>query len=84
MLYAWIDENGTLCTTFELTSVPEKYRSNVVVFEDLNIHDCDKLYVDENGEIKVKNDNQIIEERKNDLINFLKYTVYNILSQTDW
>lgn len=37
-----------------------------------------------NNEIKVEADNQILEERKKDLINLLKYTVYNVLSQTDW
>ncbi|MEM4620949.1 MAG: hypothetical protein QW607_12155 [Desulfurococcaceae archaeon] len=84
MLYAWIDENGTLCTTFELASVPEKYRSNVVVFEDFNIHDWDKLYIDENGEIKVKSEEQILVEKKRMLLESLKQKVFSMLSQTDW
>lgn len=83
MLYVWIDDNGILCTTFELASVPEKYKNNVVVFENLTIHDVDKLYV-ENGEIKVKTIEEILEKRKQDLLNLLRITVYNVLSQTDW
>lgn len=84
MLYAWIDENGTLCTTFELASVPEKYRSSVKIFENLSIHDWDKLYVDENGEIKIKSEEQILAERKQRLLQELKQVIYSVLLQTDW
>ncbi|MEM1672468.1 MAG: hypothetical protein QXT86_10515 [Archaeoglobaceae archaeon] len=84
MLYAWINENGILCSTFDLEFVPEKYRNNVVVFENLSIHDFDKLYIDENGEIKVKSEEQILSERKQRLMESLKQKVFSMLSQTDW
>ncbi len=83
MLYAWIDDNGMLCTTFELQSVPEQFRDNVTVFENLNIQDHDKLYV-ENGQIKEKNESMIIQEMKEKLSMELKQKVYSLLQPTDW
>jgi len=52
MLYAWINENGILCTTYDLAYVPEGVR--YVEFPDLDILDADKLKI-ENGQIIKKN-----------------------------
>lgn len=84
MLYAWINENKILCTTFDLNFVPEKYKNKVVVFEDLDVHDYDKLYVDENGQIKKKTNEMLIAEMKEKLLNELKNKIYTLLQSTDW
>ncbi|MEM4134319.1 MAG: hypothetical protein QXV73_03905 [Candidatus Micrarchaeia archaeon] len=83
MLYAWIDNNGTLCTTFELQSVPEQFRDSITIFEHLNIQDHDKLYV-ENGQIKEKTEGMIVQEMKEKLLSELKQKVYNLLQPSDW
>lgn len=83
MLYAWIDKNGTLCTTFELESVPSEYLDRVCIFENLSIHDHDKLYV-EDGKIKIKTEEMILQEKRQELLTQLKQTIYNLLLPTDW
>lgn len=83
MLYAWIDKNGTLCTTYDLTYVPEEYKANVVVFEDLEISEHDKLIVD-NGVIRKKTDAELLNELKQSKLQELKQYVSSLLSQTDW
>lgn len=83
MLYAWINENGILCTTFELQSVPKQFRNNITVFENLTIHDHDKLCI-ENGQIKEKSESVIVQEMKENLLNELRHKVYNLLQPSDW
>ncbi|MEM5861279.1 MAG: hypothetical protein QXJ20_02700 [Candidatus Aenigmatarchaeota archaeon] len=83
MLYAYLNENGILCATAELANVPEQFRSKVVVFETLNLGDHDKLYV-EAGQIKLKTEEMILNEMKNNLLDELKQKTYNLLAPTDW
>ncbi len=37
MLYAWIDKNVTLCSTYDEQYVPEEHKEAVVVFADLGV-----------------------------------------------
>lgn len=83
MLYAWIDNNGTLCTTFELNSVPEQYQNRMVVFENLGINDCDKLTVT-NGIIRRKTDAELLQEKRQQLLNELNAYTASLLQPTDW
>lgn len=83
MLYAWINENGTLCTTFELQSVPEQFRDSVTVFENLDIQDYDRLYV-EDGQIKEKTEDIIVQEMKEKLLSELNQYTAGLLQVTDW
>ena len=83
-LYAWIDENGVLCTTYDLEYVPEKYKNSCQIFEELSIHDHDKLYISEDGKIKIKTFEKILDEEKQKMLNDLKAYVRDLLSPTDW
>lgn len=82
MLYAWV-ENGLIFATEKETDIPENFRDSVVVFEDLSLKDFNKLYV-EDGEIKLKTEEMILNEMKNNLLNELKQKTYSLLASTDW
>lgn len=62
MLYAWV-ENGCIFAVERLEDVPQRYRNNVVVFEDLTAKDVSKLYIDD-GEIKVKDEQTLATEKR--------------------
>ena len=83
MLYAWIDRDGTLCTTYDINSIPEEYKGSYKTFEDLQIHDFDKLFVEE-GEIKVKPYEKLLEEARERKLKEYKDFMWNRLSETDW
>ena len=80
MLYAWIDENGTLCTTYDLEFVPDKYKTTCKIFDELSISDADKLYVD-NNEIKLKPEEMLKEEKILQIKNRLIEKVKSILNE---
>jgi len=68
MLYAWVDEKGALCVTYDLAYVPKGVK--YVEFPDLDILDADKLKI-ENGRIVKKTDEEILNELKQRLLSQL-------------
>lgn len=82
MIYAWINKEGILCATCDLQYVPEEHKDSVFVF-DSDIREVNKLTV-ENGEIRLKTEEEILNERKQQKTSELKNYVAEILSQTDW
>jgi len=65
MVYAWV-ENGHIFAVERLEDIPEQYRNDVVVFEDLTAKDVSKLYIDD-GEIKVKDEQTLVSEKKEEV-----------------
>jgi hypothetical protein len=52
MIYAYISDSNILCCTYDIEFVPEQYRENVFIFEDLNIHEAWKLKIVGNQIVK--------------------------------
>jgi len=62
MIYAYIlEDNKTLCCTYSLEYIPQEFRDNVFIFENLNIGDEWKLKI-ENNQVILKSEAEIQSE----------------------
>jgi hypothetical protein len=61
MIYAYILEDNILCCTYQLEFVPEEYKENIFVFENLNIGEEWKLKI-ENNQVVLKSESEIESE----------------------
>jgi hypothetical protein len=82
MIYAYILENNILCCTYDLEFVPEQYRENVFVFEDLNIGEEWKLKIVGNQIVK-KSSEEIQAEEASKIAKEKKEIIKQRISQIE-
>jgi len=82
MIYAYILNNEILCATYDLRYVPQEFRDNVFIFENLNIGEEWKLKI-ENNQVVLKSETEIQSEINKKIANEKKELIRLKITQIE-
>jgi len=80
MIYAWV-ENGNIFAVEKLEDIPDQYKNLYIVIDDVPIHLLLQYYYVENNQIKRRDINQLIQEKRKEKITELNRKYYEVVHQ---
>lgn len=83
MIWVLVTETSEIKIFTNRADIPDEYLE-LVQEVDINESDTYRIYIDSNGNIALKTDEEILEEYKQFVISKIKSKLRSLLSNTDW